>query len=79
MYLIPIRKMIEENKIIACICSGAQLLISAKIVKGRKIAGYYSMEDDLINANDVDWSSLPTSDPRDSGKAWNDRGTVKIS
>ena len=26
----------KENKIIACICSGAQLLISAKIVKGKK-------------------------------------------
>lgn len=40
----------KKQKIIACICSGAQLLISAKIVKGRKIAGYYSMKDDLINA-----------------------------
>ena len=40
----------KEKKIIACICSGAQLLISAKVVKGRKIAGYYSMKDDLINA-----------------------------
>lgn len=40
----------EQNKVIACICSGAQLLISAKVVKGRKIAGYYSMKDDLINA-----------------------------
>ena len=26
----------KENKIIACICSSAQLLISAKIVKGKK-------------------------------------------
>ena len=40
----------KQKKIIACICSGAQLLISAKIVKNRKIAGYYSMRDDLINA-----------------------------
>lgn len=43
----------KEKKIIACICSGAQLLISAKVVKGRKIAGYYSMKDDLINAGAV--------------------------
>lgn len=41
------------EKIIACICSGAQLLISAKVVKGRKIAGYYSMEDDLVNAGAI--------------------------
>lgn len=40
----------NQKKTIACICSGAQLLISAKVVKGRKIAGYYSMRDDLINA-----------------------------
>ncbi len=41
------------DRVIACICSGAQLLISAKIVKGKKIAGYYSMEDDLINAGAI--------------------------
>ena len=48
-----ITKFNERKKIIACICSGAQLLISAKVVKGRKIAGYYSMEDDLINAGAI--------------------------
>ena len=48
----------RQKKIIACICSGAQLLISAKVVKGRKIAGYYSMEDDLINAGAV-YTDLP--------------------
>ena len=48
-----ISKFNEQKKIIACICSGAQLLISAKVVKGRKIAGYYSMKDDLINAGAI--------------------------
>lgn len=48
----------KQKKIIACICSGAQLLISAKVVKGRKIAGYYSMKDDLINAGAV-YTDLP--------------------
>jgi protease I len=48
-----ITKFDEQKKIIACICSGAQLLISAKVVKGRKIAGYYSMEDDLVNAGAI--------------------------
>ena len=43
----------KEKKMIACICSAAQLLISAKVVKGRKIAGYYSMKDDLINAGTI--------------------------
>ena len=48
----------KEKKIIACICSGAQLLISAKVVKGRKIAGYYSMKDDLTNAG-AEYTDLP--------------------
>ena len=48
----------KEKKIIACICSGAQLLISAKVVKGRKIAGYYSMKHDLINAG-ATYTDLP--------------------
>ena len=48
----------KENKVIACICSGAQLLISAKIVKNRKIAGYYSMKDDLINAG-ANYTDMP--------------------
>ncbi len=45
-----INKWDSEGKIIASICHGAQLLISAKVVKGRKISGYYSVKDDIINA-----------------------------
>ena len=43
----------KSNKVIACICSAAQLLISAKIVKGKKIAGYYHLEDDIVNAGAI--------------------------
>jgi protease I len=39
-----------KEKIIASTCHGAQLMISAKIVKGRKISGYYSIKDDINNA-----------------------------
>ena len=53
-----ISKFHEENKLIACICSGAQLLISAKIVKGKKISGYYSMKDDIENAGAI-YTDLP--------------------
>ena len=41
---------LDDKKTIACLCSGTQLLISAKIVKGKKISGYYSMKDDILNA-----------------------------
>lgn len=48
-----ISKFNSEKKVIACICSAAQLLISAKVVKGRKISGYYSMKDDIVNAGAI--------------------------
>jgi protease I len=38
------------GKIIASTCHGAQLLISAKVIKGRKVSAYYSIEDDVNNA-----------------------------
>ena len=47
-----------QNKIIGCICSGAQLLISAKIIKDKKIAAYYSMQDDITNAGAI-YTDLP--------------------
>ena len=45
-----IREWDEQGRIIACICHGAQMLISAKITEGRKISGYYSITDDIINS-----------------------------
>ena len=40
----------KTGKVIASTCHGAQLLISAKIVRGKNISGYYSLEDDINNA-----------------------------
>ncbi len=45
-----IKKWDEHGKIIASTCHGAQLMISAKIVRGRKISGYYSIKDDINNS-----------------------------
>ena len=45
-----VREYDKAGKPIACICHGTQLLISAKVVKGRRISGYYSIKDDIINA-----------------------------
>jgi protease I len=39
-----------KDKVIASTCHGAQLLISARLVRGKKIAGYYSIADDISNA-----------------------------
>lgn len=40
----------KDGGIIGSICHAAQLLISAGLVKGRKISGYYSIKDDINNA-----------------------------
>lgn len=45
-----ISKFHAAGKPIAAICHGSQMLISAKVVKGRKVSGYYSIKDDIINA-----------------------------
>jgi protease I len=39
-----------SGRVIASICHGAQLLISAGLVRGRRISGYYSIKDDINNA-----------------------------
>ena len=38
------------EKVIATICHGAQMLISARIVQGRTLSGYYSIQIDIENA-----------------------------
>ena len=40
----------RKGKVIGSICHGAQLLISARVTKGRKISGYYSIKDDINNS-----------------------------
>lgn len=45
-----INKFDRAKKIIGSICHGSQLLISAKVIRGRRISGYYSIRDDIENA-----------------------------
>ena len=45
-----IREWDALGKTIGSICHGGQMLISAEIVTGRDVSGYYSIKDDLINA-----------------------------
>ncbi len=53
-----IKEFNDNNITIGSICHGAQLLISAKVVAGKKISGYYSIEDDINNAG-ATYSSEP--------------------
>lgn len=45
-----VKNFFEEKKPVAAICHGPQILISAEVVKGRKMTSFSSIKDDLINA-----------------------------
>lgn len=45
-----LRQYSDHGGVIASTCHGAQLLISAGLTKGKKVSGYYSIEDDIRNS-----------------------------
>ncbi len=45
-----VRKMFENGKIVASICHGGSVLVSAGILKGMKVTSVSAIKDDLINA-----------------------------
>jgi protease I len=53
-----IRKAHDLGKVVAAICHGPQLLISAEIVKGRRVTSWPSIALDLRNAG-ADWVDEP--------------------
>jgi len=53
-----VRKAHTEGKIIAAVCHGPQLLISADVVKGRRVTSWPSVAVDLKNAGAI-WVDEP--------------------
>jgi protease I len=47
------KAMYDQEKIIASICHGPWVLISARIIKGKKATCYKGCKDDLINAGAI--------------------------
>jgi hypothetical protein len=45
-----VRGAFEQGKVVAAICRAGWVLISAGIVKGRKLTSFFAIKDDLINA-----------------------------
>jgi deglycase len=45
-----VKEMDNKGKIVSAICHGPWIMISAKIVKGKKITGYIAIKDDIENA-----------------------------
>ncbi|RLG02478.1 MAG: protease [Thaumarchaeota archaeon] len=48
-----VREFHEEGRLIAAICHGPQVLISAGIVKDRRMTCYAAVRDDLVNAGAI--------------------------
>jgi len=48
-----VRGIFEKGGIVASICHGPWVLISANILKGKKTTGFNSIKDDLINARAI--------------------------
>ena len=48
-----VKKMSDEGKIIAAICHGAWVPISAGIVKGKKMTCFSAIKDDVVNAGAI--------------------------
>jgi len=53
-----VRKAYDSGKVVAAICHGPQLLISADIVRGRRVTSWPSVAVDLRNAG-ADWVDAP--------------------
>jgi protease I len=49
-----VREALETGKVVAVICHGPWLLVSAKLAEGRRLTSYASLADDLRNAG-ADW------------------------
>ncbi len=45
-----VKKLVTSGVPTAAICHGPQLLISAGVLKGRRVTGYWGIRDDLVNA-----------------------------
>jgi protease I len=53
-----VKRAYELGKVVAAICHGPQLLISANIVRGRKVTSWPSISVDLENAG-AEWVDAP--------------------
>lgn len=71
-----VRDMHSQEKLVAAFCHGPWVLISAKLLKGRRATGYIGIKDDIENAGATfidepvvyDGNIITSRHPRDVGK-----------
>jgi protease I len=49
-----VRMIYKNEKIVAAICHAPWMLVSAGIIKGKKVTSFFSLKDDVINAG-AEW------------------------
>jgi protease I len=70
-----VKKMYQQKKIVAAFCHGPWILISAKLLKGKKATGYVGIIDDIKNAGAtyvdepvvIDGNLITSRHPKDIG------------
>lgn len=70
-----VKKMYKEKKIVAALCHGPWVLISANLIKGKKATGYPGIADDIKNAGAkyidepvvIDGNIITSRHPKDVG------------
>lgn len=48
-----VRAMDKKGKVVAAICHGGWVLVSAGILEERKVTGFFAIKDDLVNAGAI--------------------------
>jgi protease I len=49
-----VKKLFDQNKVVAGICHAGWVLVSAGVLKGRKVTSYFAIKDDMVNAG-AEW------------------------
>jgi protease I len=62
-----VRGVYEQGKIVASICHGGLVMVSASIVRGHRVTGSLGIKDDLVNAGGI-WVDEPAF--RDGNQIW---------
>jgi protease I len=50
--------MDEQGRLVAAICHAGWVLVSAKILRGRKVTSVKAIRDDMVNAG-AEWTDAP--------------------
>lgn len=45
-----VKEVYQRGKMVAAICHAGWMLVSADILKGKKVTGFFAIKDDLVNA-----------------------------